>query len=270
MSRFIAKHWSNLGIVGAALCAIALRFAGVLPDSKVNLLVLGAVGLLAFSGILSSIRLAHEFEELRDKLRESSLTRIIGRKDHYRRLHGAVLMANSAVRLTTTNPKLSGKALAAIPERVDYYKALVKLIRKNSNVSFKRIFGIPKEGDDRGTRIEWIREDVQRLKSCNNYHVRVIDWRDFNPVFLPLSFQLIDECCMGIATDESEPSIGSAEDLWCEDSTTVRYFIKYYEALWERAIPLKTGPHLDDAVLDTLARSSNTESSTETSSGDHK
>ena len=91
--------------------------------------------------------------------------------------------------------------------------------------------------------IKWIRSDIERIKECPNYHVRIFDWRKFNSIPSPLSLQIIDDVFVGLVNlqQASTGVEGGGEDLCIEDHNVVQHLRFYYEAVWEKCDELKSG-----------------------------
>lgn len=243
--NFLKKNWENIAIVIALCITSALSFVDLISNDIVYKLVLTADAALAISILLS----AYENEKMFSSLRKPTSQKV-DRAEHYQMLNQAIVKAKKSIYIMTIDPSLKKGNRATVPEREIYYSAIEQIALRKPSVIIERIYGLPADPGARATKIEWIKEDLNRFSSCVNYHMYIYDWKEFENMPKPLSLQIVDDTFVGFVNLHSEDGIfGSGKDLCVEDQNVVRFLKLYYNDFRDKCLKLKIGDDIDESVL---------------------
>lgn len=242
----LKNHYTTIAIILAIIVTAILSFADRIPDEDVLSYLLCAVGGLAIDVFFASLESEKSIRDVMERLKPQSLSKKVTRKEHYQLLNTAAINANSQIWLMTIDSALSRKVVSTIPEREIYYRTIETIAKTKREVSVRRIYGLPVDDSARKDKIKWIRSDIEKIKDCSNYHIRIFDWRKFDSIPSPLSLQIVDDTFVGLVNLQQATTgvEGGGEDICIEDRNVVQHLRLYYETVWEKCDELKTGNNI--------------------------
>ena len=240
------EHSVTIGIIITIIITAAMSFTDRIPDEDViGYLLCADVG-LAVSMFYSSLKSEENFQRIIKYIEPQSTSTIVTRKEHYKLLDSAVVKAESDIWIMTIDSALNRNIISAIPERKVYYNDVETIAKTKSEITIKRIYGLPINEAARIDKLKWICYDLKKFENCSNYHMAIFDWRKFDSAFNLFSLQIVDDSFVGLVNMIRAHSgvIGGGEDICINDSNVVRHFKLYYEAIWEKCDKLKIGNHI--------------------------
>ena len=253
MRRIIREQYGTVAVIIGTIIAAFLNLAGYLNEKQAMSCSFFVVAGLALSMIFSDLCLEKKLEQIEEKLKRQSRSQFISRKEHYKLLNQAVQNAHTSIWIMTIDKALSTKVIGTISERSIYYENLKKIIKEKDNIILRRIYGLPIEEPKRKEKIGWVLSDIQTFKNCSNVLIRVLDWKEYEGSFQPLSLQIVDNAFIGIVNMEDNVGIeGGGQDLYMEDENAVQYFRLYFKTVWEMCEELKTGNYINEELLERL------------------
>lgn len=243
IKNIFKEHSVTIAIIITILVTAFLSFTDRISNEKVMGYLLCADAGLAVSVFTSSIKNDKNIESIINQLEEQNMSKKVTRKEHYKLLNAAATNAKSEIWIMTIDSALSRSVISSIPEREEYYNNIEIIAKTRRNVTIRRIYGLPIRDEDRNDKIAWINSDLDRIKDCPNYHIRLFDWRKFQSIPTPLSFQIIDDTFVGLVNIQNGSSsvVGSGEDICITDENVVEHLKIYYESIWDKCDELKTG-----------------------------
>ena len=157
-----------------------------------------------------------------------------------------VQAANSARhRIYTTYLGATPPFDSNLPEKQEYFKAVLRIAKQKKNIAIRRIIRLT------AANLDWIETLLKEYDNLRNVSIAVYYQREDS--LEPLSIQLFDEDKLLIVHAAGRPP-GQPRDLMVSDLAVVPLFDDYYEVLWRRSTPiLDRGRRISVDVREMLA-----------------
>lgn len=247
IKNILQEHSGTIAIILAIIVTAILSFTDLIQDEDVLSYLLCAVAGLSINVFIALLSNEKNISEIAKRLEPVSSCVKVTRKEHYRLLTEAVLNAKSNVWIMTIDRTLKSTTISTIPEREIYYKTVETIARKHREITVRRVYGLPINEAARNDKIAWIRADIEKIRDCPNYYVRIFDWKKFSTIPAPLSMQMVDNSFVGLVNlQRSNAGVeGGGEDLCIRDPDIVGHLKLYYEEIWEKCEEFKTGNEIN-------------------------
>lgn len=252
LKNILKEYYSTIVIILSIIITAGLSFADQIKEKNIiSILICTIIG-LSIEIFFSSLKMEKNFEKTNNMIKPSTISQKVTRKEHYQKLNRAASKATSKIWIMTIDAALTSKTIKNIPERQKYYRNIERIAKKNQNISIKRIYGLPIDEQTRKDKLEWIKNDLEKIKKCPNYQIRIFDWRKFNEIPTPLSIQIIDENFVGLVNlgNASLGVDGGGEDICIKDKNIVQHLSLYYETVWSKCDILKNGEEINYKLFD--------------------